>query len=269
MIPNGDRGATLRLGPWCVNQRMKHRKNALSAEKFAQLDALNFEWEPIATEFVRSIAVLKKFKVENQMRDPPPKYIVPGPELGEEIKLGQWCHRQRVLNANGSLDADKVAQLDAVELEWNPEEAQWKRNILLLKQFQTEHEGRGCGRRYTVPRSHKGADVKLGDWCHKQRKDKKKNKLSAAQVAELNGINFEWDLENISWERAIHMYRTFKSQNSQHEPAASCMIYGGDDGEDVLFWVWARTQRKLHKKGKLSQEQIDLLTSLNFDWQAS
>ena len=203
------------------------------------------------------------------MRDPPPKFIVPGPEKGEEIKLGQWCHRQRVLKTNGTLNLDKIAQLEALELEWDPDEAQWKRNILLLKKYQQEHDGRGCGRRYTVPRSHKGADVKLGDWCHKQRKDYNKKKLSPAKTAELDVIMFEWDLEKISWERSINMYKTYKSLNDGHEPVASSMIYGGDDGEDVLFWVWARTQRKLHKKGKLTQEQLDTLTSLGFDCQAT
>ena len=114
---------------------MKRRKKALAAEKFAQLDALNFEWEPVATEFIRSIAALKKFKEDNEMRDPPPKYIVPEPETGEDIKLGQWCHRQRIMKANGTLDTDKIVELDTLELEWDPDEAEWNRNILLLKKF--------------------------------------------------------------------------------------------------------------------------------------
>ena len=65
------------------------------------------------------------------------------------------------------------------------------------------------------------------------------------------------------------MYKAYKGENSGSEPAASCVMYGGDEGEDVNFWVWARTQRKLHKKGKLSQEQHDDLTALGFQMDPS
>ena len=113
----------------------------------------------------------------------------------------------------------------------------------------------------------KGSDVKLGDWCHRLRKERLKNKLPADKVAELDAINFEWDLDAICWNRAISLLKSYKTSNKGHDPPPQSMIHGGDKGDDVLYWVWARTQKKLRKKTKLSPAQIAELDALGFGWQ--
>jgi hypothetical protein len=266
MIPNGDRGNTLRLGSWCANQRVSKRKGNLHPEKIAELTSLNFEWEPVEAEFVRCIAALKQYKADNGNRDPLPRCIVPGPEPGQQIKLGKWCQKQRLAKDVNALNDEKIFQLSGLDFEWTPDSAEWVRNIHLLKEYQQMHEGRGCGRRYMVPKGNKGADVKLGDWCHRLRKDRSKNKMPSDKVAQLDAIGFEWDLDAICWNRAVALLKGYKSNNEGHDPPASSMIFGGDKGDDVLYWVWARTQKKLRKKDKLSEGQIASLDALGFTW---
>ena len=95
----------------------------------------------------------------------------------------------------------------------------------------------------------------------------KQNKLSLEREETLNKLGFEWDVDSISWERAFGLYKTFKADNHNHDPPSSCTIPGGDKGDDVLFWVWARTQRRGKNKGTLSPEKSAKLDKIGFNWQ--
>ena len=66
----------------------------------------------------------------------------------------------------------------------------WEMHYDALEEYMTVNEGKYPPARYTHPMGNGQADLKLGQWCHKQRKNRKKNKLSQERINKLNDIHF-------------------------------------------------------------------------------
>ena len=102
-------------------------------------------------------------------------------------------------------------------------------------------------------------NVPLANWVIKQRQDYKKNKLSQEKIELLNDINFDWDRHDTRWKE---MYDQLKDFYHQHHHSNVPFRYP----ENYKLESWVRVQRHDYKRGLLSQERIDLLNELNFDW---
>lgn len=100
------------------------------------------------------------------------------------------------------------------------------------------------------------AEGKLGAWCNTQRIARKKGTLSADAVNRLDGIGFEWEVQDVRWMKNFTELKDFV-EKEKHIPKR---------GENALS-RWCNTQRQARKKGLLSVERIALLDSLNFWWE--
>ena len=89
----------------------------------------------------------------------------------------------------------------------------------------------------------------------------KKNKLSQERINLLNQLNFNWDGVEGKWRE---MYQQLKEYYNQHQHCNVPTRYKGNS--QLRYWV--DYQRQAYKKNKLSQERIDLLNQLNFDWRS-
>ena len=109
-----------------------------------------------------------------------------------------------------------------------------------------------------VPQRYK-EDPELGRWVSTQRKAYKKNNLSQEKVDLLNQLNFDWDPAETYWQE---MYQQLKDYYENHQ---NCNVPQGYK-ENPQLANWVANQRQKYKKNKLSQERIDLINQLNFDW---
>jgi Helicase associated domain len=93
------------LGYWVGNQRQVQER--LSAERKSRLDALGFDWDPVAAQWEIGFQHLQAYKKEQNHCCVPTKYKSP-----DGYKLGQWVNNQRARRA--LLSSERQARLDAL-----------------------------------------------------------------------------------------------------------------------------------------------------------
>jgi hypothetical protein len=102
------------------------------------------------------------------------------------VNLGKWCSRQRHDKKKGKLSQDKIDLLEKIpEWYWEQDlDDQWMNNYELLKKLNktpSQSYVTKCG-------------IKIGSWCHKQRRNKKKGKISQDRINLLEKIpGWYWD----------------------------------------------------------------------------
>lgn len=101
----------------------------------------------------------------------------------------------------------------------------------------------------------------LALWVMTQRIKYKAEKLTPEQIEKLNEIGFEWEVQ-LGWDERFQQLTEYKEQNGH------CRVPKGyKDNPQLANWVMS--QRKAKKKlgiGKITEEQINLLDEIGFEW---
>src|SRR5262249_55247824 len=139
-----------KLGRWVIGRRNK--KDTLSAERVAILDALGFDWVPITTQWEEGFEHLQAYVKEYKDCRVSTQY-----KSSDGYRLGQWISEQR--HNRDTLSPERKARLDALGFVWDEREAGWEEGFSYLKAYK-EREGH-C----RVPAKYKTPDgYRLGPW---------------------------------------------------------------------------------------------------------
>ena len=163
--------------------------------------------------------------------------------------LGRWCRTQRQAHAEGRLDAERVAKLDALEFSWkNPTEltpdeleAIWDQNVESLRAYVLEH---GDGQ---IPKKYK-LNPRLGGWVAAVRR-RGPDALPAERRASLENAGFEWISTRKCGSAFMKNFRALRDLPKGEAPSQELQ-------------AWAEAQKKLAAKGGLSSERRDYLASV-------
>ena len=163
--------------------------------------------------------------------------------------LGRWCRTQRQAHAEGRLDAERVAMLDALEFSWkNPTElsadeleAIWDTNVESLRAYVLEH---GNGQ---VPKKYK-LNPRLGGWVAAVRR-RGADALPLERRASLENAGFEWISTRKCGSAFMKNFRALRDLPKGEAPSQELQ-------------AWAEAQKKLAAKGGLSSERRDYLASV-------
>jgi len=100
----------------------------------------------------------------------------------------------------------------------------------------------------------------LGKWVTTQRSTYKKKRMLADRIRLLNKIEFEWWTHRKSWDVMYERLLVYKRnhQDSTDVPRRY--------DADPQLGAWVGTNRQQRKKGILSQDRIDALDKIDFDW---
>jgi len=154
--------------------------------------------------------------------------------------------RQRQLKACGRLSAERVRKMEQLGFVWDMRADRWRSMIEALKAYIRKF---GHAR---VPSAF-SADSRLSEWVRRVRQMKRKGKLSAERVAELNQLAFVWSPHHSTWENCYAEVSTFMKDNSGCTPTAKT---------HPKLWKWLVHQRALLRKGKLARDRADRLRRL-------
>ena len=88
-----------------------------------------------------------------------------------------------------------------------------------------------------------------------QRKNYRSNKLSEEKIYLLEEINFAWDALEAQWQNAYQELKEIYDRETNLSLPSSTFISS-----------WTTRQRNLYRENKLSQEKINLLNEINFEW---
>ncbi len=210
------------LGKWVNNQRqaysneVRRRKGEkvaggiISAEQIERLEALGFQWDPLAAKWGNKFALLEKYKAAHNGDTNPPR----GLNDTEYPGLGIWVDRQRKaynnevrrrkgekVTGNERISAEQIERLQALGFQWDPVAARWGDKFALLEKYKAAHNGDTNPPRGLNDTEHPG----LGIWVDTQRKaynnevrHRKGEKvtgahiISAEQIQRLEALGFQW-----------------------------------------------------------------------------
>jgi hypothetical protein len=118
----------------------------------------------------------------------------------KELKLGIWCHGQRLRKAQ--LSQERREKLDGIKFVWGADDHSWNQNYNALRVYtrRTGEANPPSSHKETVTVEHgKTKELKLGQWCGQQKR--KKAQLSQERREKLDGIKFVWSGCDYSWKR--------------------------------------------------------------------
>jgi predicted helicase len=131
--------ANTKLASWVWIQRVRRDKPygntpPLTNEQVALLDKLGFRWDPLEEEWVARLEQLKQFKEQHG------HYEV-GLVAVADADLRKWVNAQRSSLAQGKLDIERKAKLDALGFPWTSEvhDRRWGEMYECLKNYHTQH----------------------------------------------------------------------------------------------------------------------------------
>jgi hypothetical protein len=150
------------------------------------------------------------------------------------------------------LSKERVHKLNAIRFEWDPFEAQWPERHDELVQYVNKHGNALVPQRYENK-------LELGNWVKKQRELYKAGKLSVDKIQKLVFIGFVWDPFEAQW---LDQYEELVQYVNQHGNA----LVPKKCKNNPSLGVWVDTQRQLYKAGKLSDERIQKLGDVRFEW---
>ena len=159
-------------------QRGFYAKGSLSEDRIRKLEGLGFEWDPIKEDWNLKYSELEAYKAKNGDCRVPAVYK-------PNIKLGNWVFTQRAAYSKGNLSADRIAKLESLGFEWDPNEIDWNQKFEALKRHINEHGNCKISKK-------RDALNGLRNWTHKQRQDFKQCRLTPDRIAKLEAIGFEW-----------------------------------------------------------------------------
>lgn len=158
-----------------------------------------------------------------------------------DVHLGQFCYRMRIMRQRGRLSKRKVAMLDKLEFPWVGERFQrWLDHYEKVKEFKEKHGHLDLSAI---------SDSKIRKWITLQRHRKKRKLLPERCVKLLNKIDFQWVLDENklrTWEE--HFADVLRLKN-EFGNARDFKYTHKEAGR------WLDQQRRLARKGGRSTEK--------------
>jgi len=235
------------LGSWCNGQRYAEKNGELPFSRKARLDEIGFVWDPTETQWQNWYGELLVYKAEYGHVNVPHNW---------PTGLGKWVNTQKVFERNGKISQDRKQLLLAAGFQFNvnsqkgyglTRDAQWEGKFDELIAYKAEYGN------VDVPKSSTG----LSSWLNTQRKAEKKGMLPPERNARLVAIGVKFDPLNSQWESMFGELLSYKNEHG----TVNVPINGTSD-----LYAWVGRQRKAKKNDQLSNDRIQRLEEIGFDW---
>lgn len=237
-------GRPLSGGPcarWLSTQRRLRTRGELPAGRVALLERLDgFSWNsPDDERWWATFAQVHSFATEHGRM----------PTHGDDPPLARWLAGQRRRLRMGRLDSDRSEALFglpgwAESLRVRRTREHWESRLAELRQFLAD--GHGC---YPDPKSADPVEADLGRWVDWQRQCHSRSDLSASRAATLEALpKWRWLARDAEFDWRICEVR--------HELAEAPVT------EDHRLYNWVLIQRRRHREGRLTAEQVADLEAL-------
>jgi len=231
------------LGVWTSRQR---KNKSLTEEQRTRLDALEFDWDPLSSQWEEGFEHLTAFVAAfGHCR------VLRQYESNDGFKLGSWIHTQR--RSFETLPVERKRRLATLGFVLDPTAEQWEDGFAHLKAFTEEFEH--C----SVPKGYVSQDgFVLSTWVATQRYNAAKSKLSNERKERLESLGFVWQAHDQKWEEGFEHLEAYVQKHGH------CRVpnkYKSPDG--FALGQWNARQRK---KTSIDNWQRARLNELGFVW---
>jgi len=165
-------------------------------------------------------------------------------------KLYNWVIRQRSLFNKNLLPKERIKRLNDINFPWDTKENNWD---LMFNELSD----------YYLKNGHcniKDSNKNLAIWITIQKNKYNESTLSQEKIKKLNSINFIWNIYDNIWEE---MYLILKDYVKEY---GNCLVKANYIYKNKKLGSWVNNQRAFYKNNKLSEEKIDKLNKIGFDW---
>ena len=264
------------LGGWVVRQRQDYRKNRLTEECVARLNAIGFEWDgrKVAghSQIISPILdahwskVFELFKVHAKNHGAGAVKVI----NAETKSLNRWMLAQRLANSQGRLSKSRSDALNEIGFVWQRNVRQTgilkpRVRVKSLPITRTWDEVFSDLVEFLKLNGHCNVPVdwnaqpELALWIFLQRRAKKQNQLTAEQVSRMEEIGFAWTAYAGDWDAmfaklANHMRPMNNGKQRESSPSRELNR-------------WMLKQRQSKKIGELIPEREKKLASIGFEWE--
>ena len=252
----------------------------LTVEQVDTLNSIGFIWNVHDWRFQQNLQELQEF-YENNGHINIDNMLSSTTSDGDLKLLSKWLYRQKeeykkYLNGiESTLTNEKRESLEKLGFHIGMFEEEhssvkkyrvfnrtsWEGQYQDLVEFKTQHNH--C----IVPRNVE-AYTKLSGWVQHQRAEKKKkdnglkSRLTDEKERRLTEIGFIWSLQDKVWNQRLNELREFKSIHGHVRVPTK----RGKLGNWVMIQRLQYGLRKRHKKNTLSEERVQALDDLGFEW---
>lgn len=246
-----------KLGKWVNRQRIQKNKGKMARSREEKFDQIGFVWDfqkrkrgKITESWEKNYTALEKYLKRNQGRYP-----------NKDTQLGGWTNQQRTKNKKGNLSKEKVDELNKIGFSWNYQKE--KASETWMNHFQDLQEYAIQTGNPNMTRAHPNRILANWVWIQRQRKRgtyrSNKEPMQPNEIQLLEGIGFIWKKNEYFWEDNFQKYKTAKQKAEiEKEPLNTHLP------NRLLSWVAA--QRRNFKAKTLSQERIQRLQNIKFEW---
>ncbi|MFF5826055.1 Helicase associated domain protein [[Kitasatospora] papulosa] len=227
-----------------VIERRWHFDFTVHPERIAQaMDLVSFDPRDPATSRSRrlGLAAAQAYHDQYGHLDVPTDYTDPTGHT-----LGTFITTMRDARKTGRLEADWIAELDALDMIWDKHDAAWRSHLTAAADHHRTHG------HLAAP-----ATTPLGAWLAEQRHLAANDQLAPARTDALNNIDPNWRLPyGADWHRKYHLLRTHLQAGN--DPAALT-----PDTRIASVNITSWLTRQLTRWTTLHPGQRDLLTALD------
>lgn len=243
------------LGRWVKQQRSLNARGELNAERIALLDRIGFGWAARIGTWDQRFHELCAFKERFGNTRVPVKWK-------ENPILGNWAAAQRYKYRHGRVSARHVELLNSIQFEWEvpraiPDAAEWDEKLARFLKYREETGRTDFARDDMQVKS-------IAGWVQAQRAARKAGKLDPERERRLNEVGFPWDSmapgSEAHWRRRAD---ELKAYVQTHGTALVTVT----DKVTLGLKEWVALQRSLRRRGRLSEQRIQLLDSVGFIWE--
>ena len=229
-----------KLWVWVRKQRQSGVKGSLSQDRLQRLVEIGFNWDPLASKWDEMFNELLAYKAQHGDVNVPDEWPTP---------LGAWVGKQRSSKRSGKLSDDRLQRLVDIGFLWDANESRWEARYGELLTYKEKHGD------INIPIDRAS---ELWRWVSTQRIFKKKGKLPANKTQRLDAIGFIWDLLDFQWESKFRELLAYKAVRGN--------VNVPNSGQTGLG-AWVSTQRAAKKAGEISDERIQRLDEIGFEWE--
>ena len=249
---SGENGKKVNIGSWLSHQRGYARNEELFPADVYRLEKIgvDFKINNSQNEYMKQF----EYFLQHNNKLPTPndniyswfiKYrsIYKSNNLTEKIKL--FFENMENEYHLGIFD---FLSFDYEEFDRN----NWNNMYLILKDFELKNN-------FIRPVYNQNwQNVNIGSWAIRQRVNYREGKLTNEQIELLNAIKFDFSIkeQGPNWDEMFEQLSDFVKINKR-------MPF---KNEDKLLYSWVTHQRNNIKNGKVSNEKIEKLKSINFEF---
>lgn len=255
------------LGEWVVTQRKLFSKGLLEPERIDKLNNIGMIWS-YRRYFDEAYEMAANYYNKNGNLRIPYNFKTNDGKIECEsgYSLGNWLVQQRRKKKLGHLSKERTKMLEDIGIEWTILKT-WEESYMLAVLYHKINGNLDIKKSYATDDGYP-----LGVWVYKQKIRYREGNLSKREITLLNVLNIDWKIKEpnkgISWDDEFALLVNYNNKYGNTRVKRNFKTFDGItfDDQGYALGLWVSRQRVKFREGKLSDDKIEKLQSISFNW---